>query len=137
MCRSSGRGTSCTTPGARSSVDGRGRRRAVDHVDRAHELFAIGDRRDDLVGRGRTDRGDGLVVGGLRERDEQLVVLEVDGQAPSTPRELRGQQRGRVLVDRRLQEVDERNAELVGERGREVLGADETEPEQDRGQGLT
>ena len=101
------------------------------------ELLAVGDRRDDLVGRRRADRGDGLVVGRLGERDEQLVVLEVDGQRHPTPRELRGEQRRRVLMDRRLQEVDERHAELLGQRGGQVLGPDESELEQDRGQRLT
>jgi len=105
-------------------------RRAVDHVDRARELFAIGDRRDDLVGRGGTDRRERLVIGGLRERDDELVVLEVDRQRHPTAREIRGEERRRFLVDRRLEEVDERQAQLIGQRGGQVLRADEAELEE-------
>ena len=101
------------------------------------ELVAVGDRGDDLVGGRGTDRGDRVVVGRLRERDDELVVLEVDRQRePAGARVSAVISVGRVLVDRRLEEVDERHAELVGERGGEVLAPDETELEQHRRQRL-
>ena len=135
MCRSSGAARRERCP-ARRPIPGRRRRRAVDHVDRAHELVAVRDRGDDLVrGRG-ADRRDRLVVRRLRERDEQLVILEVDGQREPLPGHIGREQRWRLLVDRRLQEVDERNTELLGERRRQVLGSDQAELEQHGGQRL-
>ena len=41
-------------------------------------------------------------------------------------RDVGGHERGRVLVERRVLEVDEPDAEAQGEGGGEVLGADET-----------
>ena len=65
------------------------------------------------------------------------MILEVDRQRQPLARELRGEERRGVLVDRRLEEVDERHAELIGERRGEVLRTDEAQLEEHAGQRLT
>ena len=91
------------------------RRRAVDAVDlldRAGDLVAAGDRGDDLVAGRGADRGDRGVVGRFGERDDELVALEVDGERLVLPRATSaGTSVGRVLVERRVLEVDEPDAE--------------------------
>ncbi len=110
-------------------------RNPVDHVDRAGELDAIGDRRDDLVTGCGTDRGNRGVVGRLRERDDELAVVEVDGQRRVLACRLGRNQCRRVLVDRRLEEVDEADAHVGRERGRQVLATDEPAPQEHGGEG--
>ena len=110
--------------------------RAVDHRDRAHELAAIGDGGDHFEAGRVTDRRERRVARRLGERDDELLALEVDGHRDVLTGELRRQRLGRVLVDRRLEEVDEPDSHLFGERGREVLAPDETQSQQHRRQGL-
>ena len=64
------------------------------------------------------------------------MIVEVDRQRHPPARQLRGEERRGFLVDRCLEEVDERNAELIGERGGQVLRADETEAKEHAGQRL-
>ena len=94
------------------------------------EFGAVGDGRDDLVtGRG-ADRGNRTVVGRLCERDDELAFLEVDRQRQVLARDVRGDEHRRVLVDRRVEEVDEADPHVRRERGGEVLAADEPSAQQ-------
>ena len=101
-------------------------RRSVDLLDGPHQLGPVGDGGDDLVAGRGADGAERLVVGRFGERDDELVALEVDGEGVMLARHIGGHQRGRVLMERRVLEVDEADAEAQGERGGEVLGADET-----------
>ena len=109
---------------------------AVDHRDRPHELTAVGDCRNDLERRRMTDRAQRRITRRLGERDDQLLTFEVDRNRDVLTGELGRQRLGSVLVDRRLEKVDEPHPHLLGERGREVLAPDEGQPQQHGRQGF-
>ena len=74
------------------------------------ELVPVGDRGDDLVAGCGADGAERVVVGRFGEGDDELVALEVDGERVVRPGHIRGHERGRVLVERRVLEVDEADA---------------------------
>ncbi|GIU89516.1 MAG: hypothetical protein KatS3mg010_0615 [Acidimicrobiia bacterium] len=65
-----------------------------------------------------------------------MVALEVDRQREMATGDVGGHERRRVLVDRRVEEVDEPDAEVLGECGGEVLRADEAAAQQHGGKRL-
>ena len=139
MCRLVGLGARRRRRRRSSSVGAplRSRRRRSMSIA-LQELVAVGDRGDDLVAGRGADGGDRGVVGRLGERDDELVVLEVDRRARGAGARARpATHRRRVLVERRLEEVDEAAAPICSASAavRSLL-ADETEAEQHRRQRL-
>src|SRR5437764_1242142 len=76
-------------------------RGAVHRSDRALQLAAVRYRGDDFIAGGATNGGDRDVVSRFGERNHQTRTVEVDRERVVLVRNLRRDQRGRVVVDRR------------------------------------
>ena len=92
--------------------------------------FAVATTRLDLAAGDRADVVEGVDVGRVGHRDQQLAVALADRERAVPARERLGQQRGRRGVDRVVAQVDELQADLLGQRADEVALLDHAEVDQ-------
>ena len=97
-------------------------------------VSGVRNRGDDLVASRFTDRRERHVVRRLGEGHDQFALFEVNRKREVLAGKRGGDQRRRILVDGRLEKVDEANAHVLREGGGEIFAPDEPPLEQDRRQ---
>jgi hypothetical protein len=114
-----------------------GRRVSVHGAHEAAELLALGDGGEDLPARGVLDGVHGGGVARIGHGHDQLLAPGLDGDRKGGSGQVGGYQAVESWVDRRLVEVDERDADLVGDSRHQILLGHHALARQQAGQGRT